>query len=145
MQWMLPSVKPPRATAIAVCSISQDLPSFGLPARIESPSTITLGTTYLMGAKVISCRPSPSCGAFGRLLGLAPGLDRGPGCGPRCGCGPCCGPCCGPAPGGGGGGCCGGGVIIGGSSSSDSSSLGAYLSSALSSKRGISSKRSCQR
>src|SRR5215471_200279 len=37
MQWMFPSVKPPRATAIAACSISHDLPSFGLPARIVSP------------------------------------------------------------------------------------------------------------
>src|SRR5262249_50294658 len=47
---MSPRVKPPRATAIAVCSRNQDLPIFGLPARSVSPSTKYPGTTYLIGS-----------------------------------------------------------------------------------------------
>src|SRR5215831_4469395 len=51
MQWISPSVKPPRATAIAACSSSQDLPIFGLPASTVRPSTRMPGTTYLRGVE----------------------------------------------------------------------------------------------
>src|SRR5262249_17255647 len=78
MQWMSPRVMPPRATAMAACSSSQLLPIFGLPASSVSPSTMTPGTTYLMGGKVMLCSASALAGVdgVGTFVGLGRGVDE---------------------------------------------------------------------